>query len=79
MKNGEAEDAAFLKALSVPLRSLEKEWHESLSRKMTWFTYLSYYLYEILFGLTGLISMFAFIKIILKKRAYMAEEREDDP
>jgi hypothetical protein len=79
MKSGETVDKAFLKALSVPLRSLESEWHESLSRRVTWFTYLSYYLYEILFALTGLIAMFAFVKIILKKRAYMKEEMDDGP
>ena len=79
MKNGEAVDVAVLKALSVPLRTLEKEWHESLSRKMTWFTYLSYHLYDILFALMGLIAMVAFIKIILRKRAYIEEEMEDGP
>ena len=79
MKNGEAADAAVLKALSVPLRTLEKEWHESLGRQMTWFTYLSYHLYEILFALMGLIAMVAFVKILLKKRAYIKEEMEDDP
>lgn len=79
MKNGEAADAVVLNALSVPLRRLEKEWHDSLRRKMTWFTYLSYHLYEILFALMGLIAMVAFIKIILRKRAYIDEEMEDDP
>jgi len=79
MKNGDAADAAVLKALSVPLRTLEKEWHESLRRKTTWFTYLSYHLYDILFALMGLIAMAAFIKIILRKRAYLKEEMEDGP
>jgi len=79
MKNGEAADAAVLKSLSAPLRTLEKEWHESLRRKMTWFTYLSYHLYEILFALMGLIAMIAFVKIILRKRAYLKEEMEDGP
>ncbi|MCD4718120.1 MAG: hypothetical protein K8R45_15440 [Desulfobacterales bacterium] len=79
MKNAEAADAAVLKALSAPLRTLEKEWHESLSRKMTWFTYLSYHLYDILFALMGLIAMVAFVKIILRKRAYIKEEMEDGP
>ncbi|MBW1704896.1 MAG: hypothetical protein JRJ86_06975 [Deltaproteobacteria bacterium] len=79
MKNGEAADVAVSKALSVPLRTLEKEWHDSLRRKMTWFTYLSYHLYDILFSFMGLIAMVAFIKIILRKRAYMKEEMEDGP
>ena len=79
MKNGESADAAVLKALSVPLRTLEREWHDSLRRKMTWFTFLSYHLYEILFALMGLIAMVAFVKIILRKRAYIEEEMEDGP
>jgi hypothetical protein len=79
MKNGEAANAAVFKALSVQLSTLEKEWHESLRRKMTWFTYLSYHLYDILFALMGLIAMVAFVKIILRKRAYIEKEPEDGP
>jgi len=77
MKNNESVEQAFIKALSMPLDDLEQEWHVSLRKEATWFILLSYYLYEILFGLMALISIFAFIKIILKKRAYMAEETEN--
>lgn len=77
MKNNESVEQAFIKALSMPLDDLEQEWHVSLRKEATWFILLSYYLYEILFGLMALISIFAFIKIILKKRAYMAEHPED--
>jgi hypothetical protein len=79
MKEGESVDSAVLKALSVTLDKLEKKWHDSLRQKTTWFTHLSYHLYEILFGLMALIAMVAFIKIILKKRSYMEDEPEDNP
>ena len=36
--------------------------------KMTWFTYLSYYLYEILFVLMALITVCAFIRLRIKKK-----------
>ena len=78
MKKGQDVEQAFLSALSTPLEGLEIQWRYSIRKKMTWLTQLSYYLYEILFALTALISIFAFIKIILKKRAYMAEDAEDD-
>lgn len=79
MKNGEGDESAILKGLSVPLVKLEKEWHDSLRKKVSWFTYLSYNLYEILFAFMALITVVAFIKIILKKRAYVDEETEDRP
>ena len=79
MKKGEVADVAFTKALSTSLEKLEQEWHHALRRKMTWFTYLSYHLYEIIFALLALITIYAFIRIMMKKRAYMTEEREDGP
>lgn len=77
MKNGERVEQAFLKALSISLYDLELEWRDSLRKGTIWFLHLSYYLYEIIFGLLALLSIFAFIKIILKKRAYMAEDPDD--
>ncbi len=77
MKKGENVDEAFLKALSISLYDLELEWRDSLRKGTVWFLHLSYYLYEIIFGLLALLSIFAFIKIILKKRAYMAEDPDD--
>jgi len=77
MKKGKNVEDAFFSALSTPLVDLEIQWRSSIRKKTTWFTYLSYYLYEILFALMALISIYAFIKIMLKKRAYMAEDPED--
>ncbi len=76
MKKGENEYAAFLKSFNVTLDSLEEGWHESLKKKMSWLAHVSFYLYEILFGITALIAIYAFIKMILRKRAYMAAERD---
>jgi hypothetical protein len=78
MKQDESADEAILKSLSISSVELEKEWHDSLRRKMTWFTYLSYHLYEILFAVMALISVYAFIKVMMKKRAYKREETEED-
>lgn len=77
MKNGERVEEAFIKAISISLDDLEQAWHTSLRKNATWFILLSYYLYEILFGITALIAILAFIKIIKKKRAYMADQPED--
>jgi len=76
MQQGETVSQAAGGAFSVPLVTLEADWQKSLEQKVTWFTYLSYYLYEILFGLGGFLLCFAAMKVFLRKRAYMKAEVE---
>ena len=78
MKKGEDVDTAVLRTFSIPLGKLEKQWHHSLRQQVTWFTYLSYHLYEILFALMALITIYAFIRIALRKRSYMEEAEGGD-
>jgi hypothetical protein len=76
MKRGEEVHVAVQEALSIPLEKLEREWHRSLRRKMSWFTYLSYHLYEILFAFGALVTIYAFIRAMVRKKAYMNEDEE---
>lgn len=78
MKKGENVDTALLSTFSIPLGKLEKQWHHSLRQQVTWFTYFSYHLYEILFALMALTAIYAFIRIVLRKRSYMEEAEGDD-
>ena len=76
MKQGHTAGDAIFEVLSIPLETLESEWMGSLKKKMSWFTYLSYYLYEILFTLMALITIVAFIRLSLRKRNYIDDEDE---
>ena len=76
MKKGENVHTAVLRSCSIPLWDLEKGWHSALRKRITWFTYLSYNLYEILFALAALITIYAGIRIILRKRRLMKEMEE---
>ena len=78
LKEGEPWEVAFEQAFSMPFDELEAEWLSHLKRRMTWFTYLSYHLYEILFALGALLMVYGSIRAFLKKRRYMAEA-EDEP
>ncbi|MBW1779713.1 MAG: hypothetical protein JRL30_03135 [Deltaproteobacteria bacterium] len=71
MKEGETVENAVLVSYGVPLKDLEKGWQRALRNRMTWFTYLSYHLYDILFALAALITIYGSIRIILKKRRRM--------
>lgn len=76
LRNGETTENAVQKAFAAPFDTLEKQWQHSLKKKMTWFTLFSYNLYEILFTLMAVITVFAFIRFCLRKRAY--QDGDDD-
>jgi len=74
LKEGYEVDAAIRKALSIPLDDLERRWHSHLRKKTTWFIFLITNLYEILFFLGAMITIYGFIRLLIKKRAYEDEE-----
>jgi len=78
LKEGDTISESIQKSLGLPLSELELKWHSSLKRKYTWFTYLSANLYTIIFVLAALITVYGFIRLIQKKRAYKDDEEEEE-
>ena len=78
MKSGIGWEEAILKDLSISFDALEQDWHHDLKKRMTWLTYLSYHLYEILFFLAAMLMIGGAIRIIMKKRAYMRQYEDED-
>jgi len=78
LANNEKIEKAVLKELSIPLHALEEEWRRSLRSKKVWLTFLSYYLYEILFALMALMSLYAFIRSRLIKRNYVDDDDDEE-
>lgn len=76
LKAGDNVDEALQKSLSISLDELEARWLDHHKRWITWFSYLSDNLYEILFFIAALFTILGFIRILLKKRAYKDEEWE---
>jgi len=74
LKDGDEIEGAIEKSLSISLDELEARWHAYLKKRITWFTYLSYNMYEILFALTAMIAIYGFVRLITKKRAYRDED-----
>lgn len=70
LKDGDEVDVAILKSLSISFDELERRWHNHLSKRITWFTYLGNNLYGILFFLAALITIYGFIRLLKKKRAH---------
>jgi len=76
LRDGDGVDAAIQQALKIPVQELEMKWHKQLKRRITWFTYLSSNLYEVLFFLAALITIAGFIRLLVRKRNY--KDDDDD-
>jgi hypothetical protein len=74
LKDGYEVDVAILKSLSIPLDELESRWHSHLRKRTTWLTFMATNLYEILFFLGALITIYGFIRLLIKKKGYVDEE-----
>ena len=78
LAEGEDIQTAVVKVFSTSLDSIEQQWREVLDRKSTWFTFFGHYLYEILFALMALMTIYGFIRSRIKKRNYRDEDDEED-
>ena len=77
-KQGNSLDEAMQRTYSMSLQELEQDWQSRMKRKYTWFYYLSANLYTILFVFAALITVYGFVRLLKKKRAYKDEEAEDE-
>lgn len=71
--------SAALAAFSTPLERIEAEWQEELNRRSTWFRFLAYYLYEILFTSMALVTIYGYIRFRIRKRRYTDEADNEEP
>lgn len=79
-KMGEKElEEAVQETLSLSLKEIEKRWYAHLKKRMTWLSFIATHLYEILFLLGALATVYGFVRSIVRKRAYRDEEMNEDP
>ena len=78
LKNGESADSAVFKSLNVSLTALEDDWRRHLKGKTYWLALLANNIYAILFFLMAVMAIWGFIRLQLRKRAYMDEYEDDD-
>jgi hypothetical protein len=68
LKNGTETGEAVQSAFSMSLHELEKKWQRSIRPPLAWLVQISYSLYEILFAFAAFITLYAFIRLWVKKR-----------
>ncbi len=78
LKNGESIDYAVMGSLDVSLEQLEKEWLAQLDTTPRWLIFLASHIYAILFFLAAIMTMFGFIRLLIKRRRIYREWEEED-
>lgn len=77
LREGETPERGIEKGLSISLSELEAKWQGRVKKGVTWFTYISSNLYEMLFVIAGLVTVCGFIKVLKRKREYKDEDGEE--
>jgi hypothetical protein len=73
LKQGLDVDTSVYNSMGISFEELEGQWRESLERKTNWFSYFAKNLYVIVFFLAAVITIAAFIRLIIRKRKTMDE------
>ena len=74
LKEGDGVDAAAMRGLGISMGELESRWHDHLRTKSSWFPYVTSNLAEILLFLAALLTIAAFLRLIITKRRYRDED-----
>ena len=78
MARGVGEREAISQVYGHNLGELQAIWHETLTGPEDFLASLSYYLYEILFGIGALLMLFAFlVQVVRKRRSYRELEEAE--
>jgi hypothetical protein len=74
---GEGVNDAFRNGLGVELEELERQWHDRLTIRHTLLAYLSNNIYTVLFVLAALITLYGFVRLIIRMKTYRDEDEEE--
>jgi hypothetical protein len=78
LRQGIEFERAIEKRFAMSFDQLEARWREYLKKNINWFTYLSIHLYEILFVSAALLTILAYIRRVLRKKAYVDQTDDSD-
>jgi hypothetical protein len=78
LRQGVDIESAFEQQFAISFEKFEDQWRSHLKESISWFTYLSIHLYEILFVSAAVLTIMGFIRSLLRKRGYEKNGEEDE-
>jgi len=77
LKEGKDIKSSVQTALSVPFVDLEKRWKKNLKTNITWLTYFSNHIYQVLFVMAALSMVYGYVRFWIRKRNYKDEDDDE--
>ncbi len=78
LRNDESMETATLKSLGISIEKLESDWRAHLESTPGWLVYFADNLYGILFFLAALLTIFGFIRRVMRRKSWENEEINDE-
>ncbi len=78
LRKGDNIDEAVFNSLPVDLSMLEREWHISLKRKYTWYSYFADNLIWILFSGAALLTVIGYIRLRIRMKTHFKDEEDEE-
>ena len=78
LRNGETIEAAIAQNLNLDLNQLEEEWLQHLESTPRWLVFLANNIYGIIFLLAAVLTVFGFVRLLMRKKAYREWDDEED-
>ncbi|MGW8302937.1 MAG: peptidase MA family metallohydrolase, partial [Desulfobacterales bacterium] len=76
LQQGADIESAVETRFAISLETFQEQWRNHLKASISWFTYLSIHLYEIVFVSAALLTVLGFIRSLLRKKAYEKDNEE---
>jgi len=70
LRQGADIESAVENRFAISFETFQEQWRNHLKANISWFTYLSVHLYEIVFVSAALLTVLGFIRNLLRKKAY---------
>ena len=78
LREGLSIEQAISGATSKSLQNLEDEWREELRSREMWLVWVGQNLYELLFLLAAILTIVAFVRLMIRKKRYDPDEEDEE-
>ena len=78
LRNGESINAAVAQNMDLELHQLEEEWLKHLESTPRWLVLVANNIYAIIFFLAAVLSIFGFVRLLMRKKAYREWDDEEE-
>jgi hypothetical protein len=78
LEEGDSIGPAISKSLSRSFQDVQEEWIDDMQKRSEWLVWATQNLYEIIFFIMAVLSILAYVRLRMRRRAYTGSDQDDD-